>query len=54
MELRIWFVKMLNELDDGSVDPEAIEKLRGMIADAFAQWHVETGYGSAATGTDPN
>ena len=45
-ELRAWFTQMLDELDeDHAKDAAGIDKLRGMIAEAFAQWRLDTGYG---------
>jgi hypothetical protein len=54
MELGTWFMKMLNEIDQDHVeDAAAIEKLKGMIAEAFAQWRIDTGYGMLGLPVDP-
>jgi hypothetical protein len=46
MDLANWFAKMLEEIDeDGCDDPEAIENLKGRVAEAFGQWKIATGYG---------
>ena len=46
-ELGTWFMQMLNEIDQEHVEDEAgINKLKGMISEAFAQWRLETGYGT--------
>jgi hypothetical protein len=51
MELGKWFMTMLDELDEDSVDDaDAINKLRGMVAEAFATWRLETGYGLTGPG----
>jgi hypothetical protein len=55
MRLATWFAEMLEELDEDSVDDaEAINKLRGKVAEAFAIWRVETGYGMRGPDTGPH
>jgi hypothetical protein len=55
MRLASWFAKMLEELDEDFVDDaEAINKLRGKVAEAFADWRTETGYGMRRRGTGPH
>ena len=45
-QLGTWFMHMVNELDQDQVeDGSAIEKLKGMIAEAFEQWRLDTGQG---------
>jgi len=41
-----WFVQMLEALDDDRVEESAaVEKLKGMVAEAFARWRLDTGDG---------
>jgi hypothetical protein len=48
MELASWFVVMLDDLDADQVDdPDAIEMLKAMIAQAFTDWRIITEYGPA-------
>lgn len=55
MALGQWFAKMLAELDEDRVkDPKAIEQLQGMVAEAFADWRIKTGYGMGGPGTGPD
>jgi len=45
MELGTWFMHMLNEIDQDYVEDHAtIDKLKSMIAQAFAQWRLDTGH----------
>ena len=54
MELGSWFMQVLNEIDQDHVeDPSAIEKLKGMVAEAFAQWRLDTGYGMLGLPAEP-
>ena len=47
MEVGTWFMHMLNEIDQDYLEDEAtIDKLKSMIAQAFAQWRLDTGYDS--------
>ena len=41
-----WLEQLRVELDEDGVtsDPVAIERLTGMLADAFADWRLQTGY----------
>ncbi len=53
-ELGTWFMQMLNELDQDRVeDASAMEKLKGMISEAFAQWRLDTGYGLYGLPVEP-
>ena len=53
-ELGTWFMQMLNEIDQEHVEDEAgINKLKGMISEAFAQWRLETGYGMLGLPAEP-
>ena len=46
MELGNWFMQMLNDIDQDHIEDEAaLHRLKGMIAEAFAQWRLDTGYG---------
>jgi hypothetical protein len=44
-DLGQWFAKMLEELDEDDVDPDAIVDLKGRVAEAFTNWRIDTGYG---------
>jgi hypothetical protein len=54
MALANWFATILEELDEDAVeDPAAVDDLQGRLANAFAEWRMETGYGMAGPGTGP-
>jgi len=45
-ELRLWLDQMQIELDEERLDdPTTIHRLREMVAETFANWRVETGWG---------
>ena len=49
-----WFMQLLNEIDQDRIEDEAsLNKLRGMVAEASAQWQLETGYSVYGLPTDP-
>jgi hypothetical protein len=53
-ELGTWFMTMLNEIDQDHVeDAAAIDKLKGMVAEAFAQWRIDTGVGMLGLPAEP-
>ena len=54
LELVNWFAQLLNEIDQDHVEDEAaLQKLKGMIAEAFGQWRLDTGFGMLGLPVEP-